>query len=133
MRTTGLFLVFILIFLGAVIIGHQRLRQSAAAIASEVVVPSVGRVQILNASSHGGAAGKMADFLRRHNFDVKNIGNAPTANYAQTLIVSRQTDMRSARLVGACLKSDKIVLLRTGDDSYDVTVFVGADFMERTQ
>jgi hypothetical protein len=133
MRTLGLYLFFLLIFLGAVIIGHQRRKQKAEVSAAVVVVPSVGRVQILNACSLDGAAGKMADFLRRHNFDVKNIGNAPTSNYSQTLIVSRQADMRSARLIGVCLKSDHIVLLRTGDDSYDVTVFVGADFMERIQ
>ncbi|MDD5675469.1 MAG: LytR C-terminal domain-containing protein [Chitinivibrionales bacterium] len=130
---TGLLLAFFLAFtLCAILIG-QRLQKHAAPATAAVVVPSIGRVQILNACGQDGAGGRMADFLRRHNFDVKNITNAPTSNYEQTLVVSRQADMRCARQVGACLKSDKIVLLRTGEDLYDVTIFVGADYKERTQ
>ena len=130
MRTAGLCTVFLAIFLCAIIIGQQLQHRNAAATGA-VVVPSVGRIQILNACGSDGAGGKMADFLRQHNFDVKNVGNALTSNYSQTLIVSRQTDMRCARLVSACLKSDRVVLLRTGDDAYDVSVFVGSDYKER--
>lgn len=130
MRTVGLLAFFLAVMAGAVVIGLQ-LQNQAALAAPPVVIPSIGRIQILNACGLDGAGGKMADFLRRHNFDVKIIGNAPTSNFSQTMVVSRQNDMRCARQVGEVLQCQKIILLRTGDESYDVTVFVGADFEER--
>ena len=94
-------------------------------------IPSIGRIQILNGTSAAGAANKAADFLREKGFDVKDIGNAPTANYPSTLVVSRTKDMSVARQVAAALGVEKLVLLRTGDEMYDVTVFIGPDFSER--
>lgn len=99
---------------------------------AESGIPSVGRVQLLNGCGAVGAANKVADFLRAKGFDVKQIGNAPTANYPSTLVVSRTKDMSVARQVAAALGTDKVVLMRAGDETYDVTVFIGPDYPERT-
>ena len=72
----------------------------------------------------------MADFLRQHSFDVKSIGNAATSNYPFTIVVSRTTDMGVARQIAKALGTDKLILLRNGDDMYDVTVILGSDFGE---
>jgi len=96
-------------------------------------IPSVGRLQILNGCGAAGAANKVSDFLRAKGFDVKYKGNAPTANYFCTMVVSRTKDMSVARQVAEALGTDKIQLIRTGDETYDVTVFIGPDFPERTR
>jgi hypothetical protein len=98
-----------------------------------VCIPSVGSIQILNGCGVIGAANKVADFLRARGFDVKNKGNAPLNNYPFTLVVSRKKDGSIARQIAQALATEKIVQIRTSDDSYDVTVFVGADFLERTK
>jgi hypothetical protein len=96
-------------------------------------IPSIGRIQVLNGCGVDGAANKIRDFLRVKGFDVKNKGDAPTSNYPFTLIVSRKKDMSVAKQVAGALgaESDKVILMRNGDETYDVTVFVGSDYPER--
>jgi hypothetical protein len=95
-------------------------------------VPYIGQIQILNGCGMPGIAWQAADMVRAAGFDVKNdgIGNAATFNYASTLVLSRTKDMTVARQVGTALKvaPDKVILMRTGDDRFDVTVILGADF-----
>jgi hypothetical protein len=96
-------------------------------------VPSVGKVQVLNGCGAAGAANVIAEFLRMKQFDVKNIGNAPMSNYQSTLVASRTRDMTVARQVAEALSTDAVFLLRTQDTTYNVTVYVGADYKERTR
>jgi hypothetical protein len=103
----------------------------AAALDQTDLVPHIGRVQVLNGCGTPGAANRVADFLRSHRFDVKDIGNAPTGNYAFTLVVSRVKDTAVAGEVAAALGTDKCFLLRSGDGAYDATVYIGADFEQR--
>ena len=98
-----------------------------------VIIPSVGSIQVLNGCGVGGAANNVADFLQAKGFDVKNKGNAPTNNYPFTLVVSRKKDGAIARQVAQALGTDKLSFVRTSDESYDATVFVGPDFLERTK
>jgi len=94
-------------------------------------VPSIGRVQVWNGCGVGGAAIRMADFLRAKNFDVKDIGNAPTFNYPTTMIISRTADKGLAGEIEKHLKTGKVVLIRNNEQMYDVTVVAGPDFEER--
>jgi hypothetical protein len=96
-------------------------------------IPSVGKVQVLNGCGAGGAATIVAEFLRIRKFDVKNIGNAPMSNYQTTLVASRTKDMSVARQVADALNTEAVFLMRTGDTMYNVTVYVGADYKERTR
>jgi hypothetical protein len=96
-------------------------------------IPSVGKVQVLNGCGAGGAATIVAEFLRIQKFDVKNIGNAPMSNYQTTLVASRTKDMSVARQVADALNTEAVFLMRTGDTMYNVTVYVGADYKERTR
>ena len=121
------------IFLGMHRSSPAATTQAQAVTGSGHTIPSIGRIQILNGCGVDGAAKKMGDFLRSKGFDVKNIGTTPTSNYPFTLIVSRKKDMTIARQVAGALgaENDKIVLMRNGDETYDVTVFVGPDYPER--
>jgi hypothetical protein len=46
------------------------------------------------------------------------------------LVVSRTKDQTVAQQVAQALGTPSAVLIRNGDQMYDVTVFVGADFQE---
>jgi hypothetical protein len=96
-------------------------------------VPWIGKIQVLNGCGVDGAANVVAEYLRSKKFDVKNIGNAPTGNYQTTLVVSRKKDQAMARQVADALSTSAVFLMRTQDEMYDVTVFVGADYKERVR
>lgn len=94
-------------------------------------VPHIGRIEILNGCGMEGAAGKVADFLRSDNFDIKSIGNAETWNYPFTLVISRTLDTTIASQVASSLNTDKMIIIRNNDQMYDATVIIGPDFGER--
>ena len=96
-------------------------------------VPWIGKIQVLNGCGVDGAANVVAEYLRSKKFDVKNIGNAPTGNYQATLVVSRKKDQAMAHQVADALGTGAVFVMRTQDDMYDVTVFVGSDFKERVR
>lgn len=97
------------------------------------VIPNIGSVQLLNGCRAEGAARKVADYLRSNNFDVKFVGNADTWNYPATMVISRIQDTSIATQIAHALKTDKMVMIRNNDNSYDVTVVIGPDFGERIQ
>ena len=94
-------------------------------------VPYIGSVQVWNGCGAEGAGKRVADFLRANKFDVKDVGNAPTWNHPATMIISRTADMGLANELEKFLKTGKVVLIRNGDQLYDVTVVAGPDFEER--
>ena len=88
-------------------------------------------LQVLNGCGVNNAGSIVADYLRGQGFDVKNVDNAPTWNYRESIIVSRGSDMRIALRVARALRTDRVVMLREHNSQYDVAVFVGGDFKER--
>jgi len=88
---------------------------------------------VLNGCGITGAAGAVADFLRDKGFDVKNIENASSWNYPYTIIVSRTKDITTAKQVSTALNTDKLICIRTGEELYNVIIFVGTDFGELIQ
>lgn len=134
MRNIVLFLSVIALLTISVAIGTNREHESGDDKQLRKIensfVPDIGRVQILNGCGVNGAASAAADYLREHNFDVKDIGNADTWNYPHTIVASRTKDMTVAQKVADALEIEKIILLRDENDLYDVTVFLGADFGE---
>lgn len=134
MASKNLFIFFIIIALLAVALFIGMARSPAPVSRSPAnapIVPSIGRVQVLNGCGIPGSAERAADFLRRKNFDVKNTGNAASFKYPFTLVVSRSLDMTVARQVAAALRTDKCMLARNEDSTYDVTVILGSDFGEK--
>ena len=94
-------------------------------------IPWLGRIQVLNGCGTGGVAHLMAEFLRKNNFDVKNIGNAENWNYPETLVISRINDTTIASQVAASLNTSNMILIKNEEELYDVTVIVGPDYRER--
>jgi hypothetical protein len=96
-------------------------------------IPYIGRIQILNGCGSGGAAHLMADYLRKNNFDVKNIDNADSWNFQETLVISRTHDTIIAHQIAVVLSTDNTILIRNPENTYDVTVIVGNDYRERIE
>lgn len=94
-------------------------------------IPYLGRIQVLNGCGTDGIAHLISEYLRRNNFDVKNIGNAKNWNYPETLVISRINDTTIASQVATVLNSSNLVLIKNEEESYDVTVIVGPDYRER--
>ncbi len=98
-----------------------------------VSVPHIGKIEILNGCGIEGAAGKVANYLRSDNFDIKSVGNAETWNYPFTIVISRTPDTTVASQVASSLNTDKMIVIRNNDQMHDVTVIIGPDFGERIQ
>ncbi len=138
MRNLGTFLVVAVIMAVAVAIGmYRRSGGGASSEESDVLVPHIGRVQVLNGCGVSDAAWKTAEVIRSSGFDVRNdeIGNASSFDYPFTLVVSRSGDMTIAREVGEALgvSPDRVILLRDTEGGRDVTVVVGHDFQRLIQ
>jgi hypothetical protein len=96
-------------------------------------VPDIGRILVLNGCGITGAGAVVAGFLRDRGFDVKNTQDADSWNYTSTIILSKTKDMTIARQVAKALSADNILLMRDGDETYDVAVIIGSDFGELIQ
>jgi len=131
MRNGITFLLFFSIAMLSIVIGVRKNTQEGGAVRGlSDRVPHVGKIELFNGCGIPGAGRKVEDFLRKKGFDVKKTGDAPSWNYPFTIVVSRTPDMSIAEKICAVLHTDKLILLRTGDDLYDVSVYIGTDYGE---
>jgi hypothetical protein len=85
-------------------------------------------VQVLNGCGVGGAGSSLASRLRQAGgFDVVEIGNADSFDFEQSVVVDRRGRGGAARRVAAALGGPPVILQRTSDRRFDVTVIVGYD------
>lgn len=132
-------LILICLIVGiAIVTGttHQAQNQPSGkrpVVEQQNTVPYIGRIQILNGCGADGAAHLIANFLRTHHFDVKNIGNADSWNYPETLVISRINDTTIATQVAKTLQTENMLLMKTPETLYDVTVILGPDYEKRTR
>jgi len=89
--------------------------------------PQVVRVQVLNGSSEGRVAGRVASFLREGGFHVVEVRNADRDDYFATLVVARREDPAAALAVARYLGGPPVIRQATGSDQADVTVVLGSD------
>jgi hypothetical protein len=131
MRNGITFLLFCSLAIFAMVIGMKKGAGSAGnGTKFTLLVPDLGKIEILNGCGIPGAGKRVEDFLRKKGFDVKKTSDAPTWNYPYTIVVSRTKDMSIAQKIADVLHTEKLILVRTGDDLYDVSIFIGSDFGE---
>ncbi len=95
---------------------------------SDESVPTGIRVEVLNGSGYDGAARKVAVALREKGFDVVNIDNAESHDFAKTVVVDRvSSDMRYARLLARRIGCGEIVAQPDPSLYLEITVIVGND------
>ncbi len=90
------------------------------------------RVQVLNGCGVSGVGADVASLLRQSgDIDVLDIGNAERFDFETTVVVDRTGKGAPARLVAHILGDPPIVLQRTIEERFDVTVIVGYDRARR--
>lgn len=127
-----LLFLFLTISTSAIVISRLgNVSTETVPITEQDIIPHIGSIEVLNGCGVEGAANKMAEFLRSKQFDVKNIDNASSWNYPFTVVVSRTKDMSVAKKIASVLQTDKVILIRTNEQIYDVTVIIGPEFGEK--
>ncbi len=93
------------------------------------------KVEVLNGCGIKGIAARTADFLRSNQVDVVRSDNADHHDYPNTVIISRNENVKSLKAVsqsfGVAMNDEKHVLI-VPDESLgvDVTVILGKDIHE---
>ena len=85
------------------------------------------RVQVLNGSGDGGAAGRLASTMREGGFHVVEVRNADRDDYFATLVVARRGDPSGASAVARYLGGPPVIRQAWSSDQADVTVVLGSD------
>ena len=93
-------------------------------------IPNTGQIQVLNGCGKGGAAELFRNYLTEQGFDIIEFGNAPTWNYARTLVVARTANEPVARDLARVLHTDNLIHLSDPMTMVDATVFIGRDYEE---
>jgi len=109
---------------------YSIVRQVKAGQEQEPIVLKNVRVQVLNGCGVEGAGGRTADRLRSEGFDVVDVGNARSFDYAETIVIDRRGAGGRAGEVAEALGTDNVVVQRLKGTSYDATVIVGRDLEE---
>lgn len=94
------------------------------------------RIEVLNGSGKEGAGMAVSQFLREKGFDVVGIGNAEAQDFDKTLVVDRVDDrLGKAGPVARALRvaPEETVPLKNPDLLLEVSVYVGKDFVQKTQ
>lgn len=91
-------------------------------------VPSGIRVEVLNGSGRNRIARRVALILREKGFDVVNIDNAQSQDFAKTVVVDRVSgDMRYAKLLARKIGCGEVVAQPDPSLYLEITVIVGKD------
>jgi hypothetical protein len=93
-------------------------------------VDSLIQIEVMNGCGVLGVADQLTEFLRSKNFDVIQTGNYYSYDIERTLIVDRNGNQNSAKLVADALGlADDVVISQVNKNYYlDVSVIVGKDF-----
>ena len=83
------------------------------------------RVQVLNGNGVKGSAGDMSRTLESMGFLVESVGDADTANFAQTIVLVPDGSGNGEIIVDAL--GFGVVQVGSVDNGYDAVVIVGAD------
>lgn len=89
------------------------------------------KIQVLNGCGVSGVANEFADFLKRRNYDVTEVGNTPTFDYKSTVIISRErrekkTVDKFRDLIG--VPKDLVYPLKSDENEADLTLIIGSDY-----
>jgi LCP family protein required for cell wall assembly len=93
------------------------------------IQPADIRLEILNASTIGGAAGRLADEFRARGFQVVRVGNSDIV--PRTQLVDHQSNQRLTRTVAALVGSAAVRQDHDAGANADVTIVLGKDWANR--
>lgn len=95
----------------------------------ELILPrELITVEVLNGSGVTGIAAKVADILREEGFDIVNVDNADSYDYARSHVISRKEEMGPAREVALLIPGAELLKEELEDFEAMITVIVGKNF-----
>ena len=90
-------------------------------------------VEVLNGAGVPGAAARITEALRDAGYDVKTFGNAPSFEYAETLVIDRSERSGAARSVADALGVDEVRSEPQPALYLDATIILGMDWKLRLE
>ncbi|MEW5919991.1 MAG: LCP family protein [Bacillota bacterium] len=85
-------------------------------------------VEVLNGSGVAGIAAKVAEILREQGFQVVNVGNADSFDYARSRVIARQAEIEPAKAVVDFIPGAELLKEEVKDFPTMVTVIIGKNF-----
>jgi LCP family protein required for cell wall assembly len=91
------------------------------------------KIEIMNGTTTDGLAGRVAEWLKAQGFNVVLVGNAPTRDYPQTVIVEshNRAYTRDQLLKIFRVSSDKVRKNPNAKSDVDYRITIGADFDQK--
>lgn len=104
--------------------------ESQRAVDDPVLISDIIQLEVLNGCGVPGVAGRFTTALRRYGFDVVESGNFDNFEMEETILISRNGNMRNATRVARALGiPEERILIEVSPDFYlDATLVIGADF-----
>ncbi len=95
-----------------------------------VLIGEVIQLEVLNGCGVPGIASRATAALRNFGFDVVESGNFDNFDMTETILISRNGNMRNAERVARALglPEDRILLEKSPDFYLDATLVLGADY-----
>ena len=85
--------------------------------------------EVLNGCGVGGIASQMTDYLREHDIDVLTTDNADNSQYAETIIIERDSLARHGKTISDLTGIRNITYDYTSESLVNVTIILGKDYL----
>ena len=89
------------------------------------------RVQVLNGCGVSGIANEFSEYLQQQRYDVIEVGNAPTWDYENTVIINRERRDKKyidkfREIIG--ISKDLVYPIKNDENDSDITLIIGSDY-----
>ena len=98
------------------------------------LVGDIIQVSVQNGCGVSGLAGELTQYLRKHGFDVVEVGDYTSFNQEYSFIYDRIGDLESARKLAAAvgLPEDRVIQEIDTEEYLDATLVIGKDYATLT-
>ena len=88
------------------------------------------QVEVLNGCGASGVADKLTEFFRSNKIDVVNLGNYRSFEIENSIIISRNYNIKNAERLAALVGLDESSIIQQTNPDYllDVTFILGKDY-----
>jgi len=131
----NLLVIWVLVVINAVLISsfvHKIVNpQKVPEIISSAPIVDPVKVQVLNGCGVSGIANEFSEFLQRKRYDIIEVGNAPTWDYENTVIINRERRDKKyidkfRELIG--IPKELVYPIKNDENESDVTLIIGSDY-----
>ncbi len=114
-------------------LARDMLKQTLGAMSQATLAAPSGRVftvEVLNGTMEKGLAARTADIFESFGYEVVSVGNAPSLDYAKTVVIDRYGDKEALSGVAGVIKCEKFgeAFEYKGAIKADFSIILGSDF-----